>query len=114
MLRLVGGTLRDVDPVPRFRKRDTFGERRFGARSRGGVSQEGAFGIEEAWLSLATMCAPAERDGEDGWWKLWEVRAECSEIGEMECYGKSIITSNYGIILWRVEVDGYRLAMIDQ
>ncbi|OWZ63789.1 hypothetical protein AYX14_06643 [Cryptococcus neoformans] len=95
MLRLVGGTLRDVDPVPRFRKRDTFGERRFGARSRGDVSQDGAFGIEEAWLSLATMCAPAERDGEDGWWKLWEVRAECSEIGEMECY------------------DGYRLAMID-
>ncbi|ADV25427.1 Hypothetical Protein CGB_M0370C [Cryptococcus gattii WM276] len=30
-----------------------------------------------------------------GWWRLWEVRAECSEIGEMESY------------------DGYHLAMID-
>jgi hypothetical protein len=22
-----------------------------------------------------------------GWWKVWDVRAECREIGGMECYG---------------------------
>ncbi|WVQ92306.1 hypothetical protein IAS59_006115 [Cryptococcus gattii] len=75
---------------------DAIGERRFGARSRGGVSCDWAFVMEETWLTLATMCAPTERDG-SGWWRLWEVRAECSEIGEMESY----------------EVDGYHLAMID-
>ncbi|WVQ69676.1 uncharacterized protein L199_007896 [Kwoniella botswanensis] len=31
----------------------------------------------------------------DGWWKLWDVTADCKEIGEMECY------------------DGHYLAMIE-
>ncbi|WVO24899.1 uncharacterized protein IAS62_006279 [Cryptococcus decagattii] len=94
MLRLVGVIPKDVDRASRPRKKDAIGERRFGARSRGGVGHDWAFGMEETWLTLATMCAPTESDGSD-WWRLWEVRAECSEIGEMECY------------------DGYHLAMID-
>jgi hypothetical protein len=24
----------------------------------------------------------------DGWWKLWDVSAECRDIGCMECYGE--------------------------
>ncbi|KIR97168.1 hypothetical protein L804_05350 [Cryptococcus deuterogattii 2001/935-1] len=76
MLRLVGVTPKDVDPASRPRKKDAIGERRFGARSRGGVGYDWAFGMEETWLTLATMCAPTEREG-SGWWRLWEIRAEC-------------------------------------
>jgi len=24
----------------------------------------------------------------DGWWRLWDVSADCREIGGMECYGE--------------------------
>ena len=29
-------------------------------------------------------------EGESGgrWWKVWDVRADCREIGGMECYGR--------------------------
>lgn len=33
---------------------------------------------------------------DDGWWKLWDVSAECRDIGCMECY------------------EGYHIALIDQ
>ncbi|KAK8869475.1 hypothetical protein IAR55_000039 [Kwoniella newhampshirensis] len=62
---------------------------------------------EEEWLGLPLKqggrgaslieednLSDGEED-EDGWWKLWDVRADCKEIGEMECY------------------DGYHLAMIE-
>ncbi|ODN92041.1 hypothetical protein L198_05713 [Cryptococcus wingfieldii CBS 7118] len=51
------------------------------------------FGLEEVWLGLPEPECPTEGEG---WWRLWEVRADCREIGEMECY------------------DGYHLAMVDQ
>ncbi|WWC60703.1 uncharacterized protein I303_103279 [Kwoniella dejecticola CBS 10117] len=38
---------------------------------------------------------PHKRTGYQGWWKLWDITAECKEIGEMECY------------------DGHYLAMIE-
>jgi hypothetical protein len=28
------------------------------------------------------------RKGSEGWWRLWDVRADCKEIGTMECYGE--------------------------
>jgi len=27
--------------------------------------------------------------GEEGWWKLWDVKGDCREIGTMETYGSS-------------------------
>jgi len=26
------------------------------------------------------------------WWKVWDVRADCREIGGMECYGMPPLT----------------------
>jgi hypothetical protein len=28
-----------------------------------------------------------ERESRGRWWKVWDVRADCREIGGMECYG---------------------------
>jgi len=28
-----------------------------------------------------------ERENGERWWKVWDVRADCREIGGMECYG---------------------------
>nr|XP_031861029.1 uncharacterized protein CI109_003389 [Kwoniella shandongensis]KAA5528101.1 hypothetical protein CI109_003389 [Kwoniella shandongensis] len=61
---------------------------------------------EEEWLGLplkqhARQDSSTDEESEDkgddaaGWWRLWDVRADCKEIGEMECY------------------DGYHLAMIE-
>ncbi|WVQ77126.1 hypothetical protein IAR50_006809 [Cryptococcus sp. DSM 104548] len=52
------------------------------------------YGLEEVWLGLPEPERLSK--GAEGWWRLWEVRADCREIGEMECY------------------DGYHLAMVDQ
>lgn len=38
----------------------------------------------------------APTDADVAWWKLWEVNADCKEIGGMECY------------------DGFHLALIEQ
>jgi hypothetical protein len=35
-------------------------------------------------------------NADEGWWKLWDVSAECRDIGCMECY------------------EGYHIALIDQ
>jgi hypothetical protein len=32
-----------------------------------------------------------ERSGMGRWWKVWDVRADCKEIGGMECYGMSTL-----------------------
>lgn len=59
-------------------------------------------GAEEEWLGLdpAVSVSKAHKhrptEHEEGWWKLWDVSADCREIGGMECY------------------DGYHLALIDQ
>ncbi|WVR05492.1 hypothetical protein IAU60_002510 [Kwoniella sp. DSM 27419] len=61
-------------------------------------------GLEEEWLGLSSTLTGRHTvhtaqanspDNEEGWWKLWDVRADCREIGEMECY------------------DGYHLALIE-
>jgi hypothetical protein len=30
-----------------------------------------------------------EGESRGRWWKVWDVRADCREIGGMECYGMS-------------------------
>ena len=50
-------------------------------------------------------------DGDERWWKLWEVSAACKDIGGMECYGGSLLVSPSPA---DIQVDGYHLALIDQ
>lgn len=73
---------------------------------------KGKLAAEEEWLGLQydeDAVSPraemrktqeaglaAREGGADGWWRLWDVSAECHEIGGMECY------------------DGYHMAMIEQ
>jgi hypothetical protein len=33
-----------------------------------------------------------ERDEKRGWWRVWDISADCREIGGMECYGMSTFT----------------------
>lgn len=60
----------------------------------------GWYGIP--FKKVAGLLVPAEGNVHDesraseAWWKLWEVNADCKEIGGMECY------------------DGYHLALIEQ
>lgn len=51
----------------------------------------------DEWLATSgNQRALAHRDNRnDGWWKLWDVTAECRDIGCMECY------------------EGYHIALID-
>lgn len=32
-----------------------------------------------------------------GWWKAWDVSADCREIGGMECYGRSLRQLSLGV-----------------
>lgn len=50
----------------------------------------------EDWLGLSEG---AKEDDVDGWWRLWEVGAECKEIGAMDCYGVSIGTERLSLQL---------------
>jgi hypothetical protein len=54
-----------------------------------GKGKEKAHELEgKNWSSSA-----ASKEGEgnkSGWWKAWDVSADCREIGGMECYGQSI------------------------
>lgn len=61
----------------------------------------GLLGAISKWYGFGS--SGSEQDGgggrsgrRDGWWQLWEVNADCREIGGMECY------------------DGIHLAMIEQ
>ncbi|WVQ86174.1 hypothetical protein IAT38_008342 [Cryptococcus sp. DSM 104549] len=68
---------------------------------RPGGGKVSGLGEEEEWLGLPQRGETAGKretgtgERKEGWWRLWEVTADCREIGEMECY------------------DGVRLAMID-
>lgn len=50
---------------------------------------------EAEWygLEMPTLQRTSSGQGEDevddkkGWWKAWDVSADCKEIGGMECYG---------------------------
>jgi hypothetical protein len=68
------------------------------------IKGKGKMVLEEDWLGLPSLDPATEilrarkvaekREGQ--WWKLWDVSADCTEIGEMECY------------------DGYHMALIQQ
>jgi hypothetical protein len=69
-------------------------EKAVGGTDKGGRSRrEGGDASEK--MEMDVEMALRRREGRDRW-KLWEVRAECLEIGGMECY------------------DGYHLGMIEQ
>ena len=50
--------------------------------------------LEEEWLGIEPgryegRAGQGEADEErEGWWRLWDVGADCKEIGGMECYGE--------------------------
>jgi hypothetical protein len=69
--------------------------------SRSTASAKGKEKAEELDLPMSESRAgwrlPAtstEGSGEkSGWWKAWDVSADCREIGGMECYGRSLRNS---------------------
>ncbi len=49
--------------------------------------------LDEEWYGLPVESGTShftETTEKKGWLKIWDVRGECSELGIMECYGKSI------------------------
>lgn len=52
----------------------------------------------DEWLETSGNRQPVvHRDHKnDGWWKLWDVSAECRDIGCMECYGGCTWSSSFG------------------
>lgn len=50
----------------------------------------------DEWLATSGHGVMRRSNQDDGWWKLWDVSAECRDIGCMECY------------------EGYHIALIDQ
>lgn len=64
--------------------------------------------VEDEWLG-------EERNGDElqmeGWWRVWDVEADCKEIGGMECYGEHSPAAGYQADF---KVDGCHLAMIEQ
>lgn len=60
--------------------------------------EEESLGLPSQDQSSDALNLVCNSDGEAGqrWWKVWDVKADCIEIGSMECY------------------EGYHLAMIEQ
>ena len=56
---------------------------------RGGKGQGMGKGkeVEEEWLGLDVGKDEGDEDWEN-WWRVWDVGADCKEIGGMECYGE--------------------------
>lgn len=47
-------------------------------------------GQVDEWLQSSGPQLIRRRNADpNGWWKLWDVSAECRDIGCMECYGES-------------------------
>jgi len=46
-----------------------------------------------AWEDLEDI---DEREIAGRWWKVWDVRADCREIGGMECYGMPPYLPSHG------------------
>lgn len=42
------------------------------------------------WYGLDPLPEVQDGDEKKGWWKAWDVSADCKEIGGMECYGQSL------------------------
>lgn len=67
---------------------------------------------EPVWFGMDT---PREERREDqGWWKAWDVSADCREIGGMECYGKLTLCLTPHCFAKLMSLDGYHLALIEQ
>ncbi len=49
--------------------------------------------VEEEWLGQEKN---DEQDACEGWWKVWDVCADCKEIGGMECYGELVLAFSAG------------------
>lgn len=66
------------------------------------------------WYGLDTT--PEERRDDVGWWKAWDVSADCREIGGMECYGERAnpIVLPIPAPAFANVSDGYHLALIEQ
>ena len=47
--------------------------------------------VEDRWLGLAEKRgrSAAAKDEDRWWWRVWDVSANCTEIGTMETYGTS-------------------------
>jgi hypothetical protein len=52
-----------------------------------GKEKEGNEENVSGWYGMGTE--REDRQDDNGWWKAWDVSADCREIGGMECYGKS-------------------------
>jgi len=52
---------------------------------------------EEEWLGVETGKHEREEDdvNDGSWWRVWDVGADCKEIGAMECYGTSHTHNRY-------------------
>jgi hypothetical protein len=73
----------------------------------------------EGTESISATDGPGGRNQDDDWsnkhwWRLWDVRADCREIGTMECYGEIwLLAINLSGRLNQMP-DGYHIAMIEQ
>lgn len=66
------------------------------ARTMSAKGKQPAVDPVDQWLATSNNAIDHRNYNSDGWWKLWDVSAECRDIGCMECY------------------EGYHIALIDQ
>jgi len=77
----------------------------------GDIERRGSKGKEKAW-DMDDLAEGKVVD-RDRWWRVWDVRADCREIGGMECYGMSPVLA-FPFWLSGLPSDGYHLALIQQ
>ena len=79
----------------------------------GDIERRGSKGKEKAWD--VDDLAEGKVVDIDRWWRVWDVRADCREIGGMECYGMFPVPT-YQLRSWfsGLPSDGYHLALIQQ